>query len=155
MIRVNPSKEVILTPAPGWEEAEGRPSVRRGEDDIAEVEVRFVSRSNEGLREIPEILDREAIRDAEDGIIQGRYAIEAAERIPGPRPKTEEEHARSTMGYFDYLKWQLSQITTGSRNRCNGKDAKILEKFNSVWKKKEEPTEQSSSSSSSRTQPLE
>jgi hypothetical protein len=30
MIRVTPSKEVRLTPAPGWEEAEGRPSVRRG-----------------------------------------------------------------------------------------------------------------------------
>ena len=52
MIRVTPPKEVILTPAPEWHEAEGRPAVRRGkdEDDIAEVEVRFVPRSNKGLR---------------------------------------------------------------------------------------------------------
>ena len=117
MIKVTPSKEVVLTPAPGWQESVGRPEMR-GEDDtteggIREVEVESVPRTNEGQRnegrrEIPEILDREAIRDAEDGIIQGRYAFEARERIPGPRPKTEEEHARSTMGYFDYLKWQLS-----------------------------------------------
>ena len=48
MLRVTPSKEVILTPAPEWNEAEGRPAVRRGEDedDIAEVEVRFVRRSS-------------------------------------------------------------------------------------------------------------
>ena len=107
MIRASPSKEVRLTPAPGWEEAEGRPEVR-GEDDttegeIREVDVKFVPRTNEGgrnegRREIPEILDREATRDAEEGIIQGRCAIEAAERIPGPRPKTEEEHARINMG---------------------------------------------------------
>ena len=31
MITVTPSKGVILTPAPGWEEIEGRPGVRRGE----------------------------------------------------------------------------------------------------------------------------
>jgi hypothetical protein len=46
MIRATPSKEVVLTPAPGWQEAVGRPEMR-GEDDtteggIREVEVRFV-----------------------------------------------------------------------------------------------------------------
>lgn len=43
MIRLKPAEEVTLTPAPGWEEAEGRP-VQGGEDDIAEVEVRFQGR---------------------------------------------------------------------------------------------------------------
>ena len=37
------AKEVVLTPAPGWNEAEGRP-IQRGEDDIAEVEVEFKGR---------------------------------------------------------------------------------------------------------------
>ena len=46
-------RDVILTPAPGWTEAEGRPS-QRGEDDLvddspeadaAEVEVRFIGTS--------------------------------------------------------------------------------------------------------------
>ena len=64
---------------------------------------------------------------------------------------TEEEHARSTMGYFDYLKWQLGQIAKGSKN----KDAKVLERFKSQWKERKEPTEQTSSSSSTRTQPPE
>jgi hypothetical protein len=153
MIRATPTKEVVLTPAPGWQEAVGRPEMR-GEDDTTEGGIREVEgelvprrrnegRDEEGRREIPVILDREAIRDAEDGIIQGRYAFEARERIPGPRPKTEEEHARSTVRYFDHLKWQLSRITTGSRNRRSGKDAKILQEFNSMKKKKkEEPTEQ-------------
>ena len=59
------------------------------------------------------------------------------------------------MGYFDYLKWQLSRITTGSRNKCSGKDAKVIEEYNSMKKKQEEPAEQSSSSSSSNTQPAE
>ena len=45
MIRLKPAKEVILTPAPGWEKAEGRP-VQREENDIAEVEVRFRGRPN-------------------------------------------------------------------------------------------------------------
>ena len=67
MIRATPSKEVVLTPAPGWQEAVGRPEMR-GEDDtteggIKEVEVEVVPRTNvgrndEGRREIPEILDR-------------------------------------------------------------------------------------------------
>ena len=66
MIRVTPPKEVILIPAPEWNETEGCPAVRRGEneDDIAEVEVRFVRRSNEDPREIPEIHDETAIADA-------------------------------------------------------------------------------------------
>ena len=97
MIRAS-SKEVVLTPAPGWQEAVGRPEMR-GEDDTTEGRTNE-GRDEEGRREIPEILDREAIRDAEDGIIQGRYAFEARERVPGPRPKTEEEPARSTMGYL-------------------------------------------------------
>jgi hypothetical protein len=115
MIRAEPKKEVVLTPAPGWQEAVGRPEVR-GEDvtteeGVREVEVRFVPRTriNEARddeeREIPEIQDKTAIMDAEEGINIGRYAHEARERIPGPRPKTEEEQARSEMTYFDYLKW--------------------------------------------------
>ena len=76
-------------------------------------------------------------------------------QIERPLPMTEEEHARSTMGYFEYLKWQLGQITKGSRNKCSSKDAKVLEKFNSLWKKRKEPNEQTSSSSSTRTSPPE
>ena len=50
MIRATPSKEVVLTPAPGWQEAVGRPEMR-GEDDttegkIREVEVEFAPRTN-------------------------------------------------------------------------------------------------------------
>ena len=161
MTRAEQKKEVVLTPAPGWQEAVGRPEVR-GEDvtteeGIREVEVRFVPRTriNEARddeeREIPEIPDRAAIMDAEDGINIGRYAHEARERIPGSRPKTEEEQARSEMGYFDYLKWQLSRITTGSRNKCSGKDAKVIEEHNSMRKKQEEPAEQTSNASSSNT----
>jgi hypothetical protein len=41
-------------------------------------------RNAEGRIEIPVILDRAAILDAEDGIVQGSYAYEARERIPGP-----------------------------------------------------------------------
>ena len=54
MIRATPKKDVVLTPAPGWQEAVGRPEMR-GEDDTAEegitedgireVEVRFVPRN--------------------------------------------------------------------------------------------------------------
>ena len=128
MIRRKPAKEVTLTSAPGWEEAEGRPSMRRVEDDIAEVEVIFRGRRSEP-REIPVIVSEAEVLDAEDGIIQGRYALDSAERSEGPRPKTEEEHARSTMGYFDYLKWQLSQIAKRGRN----KDAKVIDKFKSLW----------------------
>ena len=60
MIRTT-TKDVVLTPAPGWQEAVGRPEAR-GEDDttergIREVEVEFVPRTiegrrNEGRREI-------------------------------------------------------------------------------------------------------
>ena len=49
MLRV---RDVVLTPAPGWTEEEGRPR-QRGEDDpddsqeaeIAEIEVRFIGSS--------------------------------------------------------------------------------------------------------------
>ena len=76
MIRVTPPKEVILTPAPEWNEAEGRPAVRRGEDedDIAEVEVRFVRRSNEESREIEGITDEIVIEDEAEEKTQERYA---------------------------------------------------------------------------------
>ena len=77
MLRVTPSKEVILTPAPEWNEAEGRPAIRRGEDeedDIAEVEVRFVRRSNEDPREIEGITDEIVIKDEADEKTQERYA---------------------------------------------------------------------------------
>jgi hypothetical protein len=54
LIRATPKKDVVLTPAPGWQEAVGRPDVR-GEDDtteegIREVEVRFGSRTRVGSR---------------------------------------------------------------------------------------------------------
>ena len=65
MIRFKPAKEGTLIPAPGWEEAEGRP-VQRGEIGIAEVEVRFLGRRNEGPREIEEIRDEVAIDDADE-----------------------------------------------------------------------------------------
>ena len=77
-------------------------------------------------REATEVVDGDAILELQDGIIQGRCASE----VEGPRPKTEEEHARSEMGYFDYLKWQLSQIAKRGRN----KDAKVIDKFKSLLK---------------------
>jgi hypothetical protein len=91
----------------------------------------------------------EVIED-DHGIVTGRYAHEAGERIP--RPRTEEERGRSEMGYMEYLKWQLSKITTGSRNKCDKKDAKIIEQHKSITRKQEEPR---SNSSSSNRQPVE
>jgi hypothetical protein len=51
MIRATPKKDVVLTSAPGWQEAVGRPEVRgeddtTGEEGIREVEVRFVPRTS-------------------------------------------------------------------------------------------------------------
>ena len=71
MIRLKPA-ELILTSAPGWEEAEGRP-VQRGESDIdiAEVEVRFRGRPN---------AEHEA-REAEPEVIE---IEDTAERRPRP-----------------------------------------------------------------------
>lgn len=70
-------------------------------------------------------------RDEQEEMTQGRYATEATEDGID-RPLTEEEHARSTMGYFDYLEWQLSQIG-GKRN----KDVKVLERFQIIMERKE------------------
>ena len=104
--------------------------------------MRFVPRRVEGPDgeiERHEAQNRvEVIEDDDDGIVTGRYAHEAGERIPEPRPRTEEEQARSEMGYLDYLKWQLSRITTGSRNKCSGKDAKVIEEYKSMKKKQQE-----------------
>ena len=160
MIRATPKKDVVLTPAPGWQEAVGRPEVRGeddttgiGEDGIRDVEVRFVPRrrveepDGEAERHDEDPNRVEVIED-DDGIVTGRYAHEAGERIP--RPRTEEEQARSEMGYIDYLKWQLSRITTGSRNKCDKKDAKIIEEYKSMTKKPEEPSSNSSSSNTTR-----
>ena len=100
MIRVEQKKEVVLTPAPGWQEAVGRPEVGGedettgiGDDGIRDVEVRFVPRRRverpDGETEIPNRV--EVIDDEDERIVTGRYAHEAEERIPGPRPRTEEE----------------------------------------------------------------
>ena len=89
MIRLNPEKEVILTPAPEWIEAEGR-SVRSGEDDseTEEVEVVFRGRRRDPEEEPREEIPEEAIvatevydSDERSKNRMGRYATEAAEEI--------------------------------------------------------------------------
>ena len=52
----------------------------------------------------------------------GRYACESTDYSESHR--TEEGHARRTLGYFEYLKWQLKNIST-KRNT----DTNVLEKL--------------------------
>ena len=73
-----------------------------GEDGIRDVEVRFVPRRRveepDGeVERHDEDPNRVEVIEDDDGIVTGRYAHEAGERIPGPRPRTEEEQARSEM----------------------------------------------------------
>ena len=135
MIRVNPPREVTLTPAPGWTEAAGRP-VQRGEDDgeIADAEVDFRGRRRnpDKEREEPdeepreEILAEEAYDSDEERrrLMRGRYAMEV--EVPGC--ETEEEHASRTMGYVEYLKWRISTIDKRGRN----KDVPEIERFKAL-----------------------
>ena len=97
MIRVDQKKEVVLTPAPGWQE--GRPEIRGEsdttegvwtEDGIRDVEVRFVPRRRveEPERRLPdgdlerhqEDPNRVVVIEDDDRIVAGRYAHEAEER---------------------------------------------------------------------------
>ena len=93
MIRV---RDVILTPAPGWTEEDGRPS-QRGEDDIvddsqegeaAEVEVRFIgtSVSTEVVNgEALEVVDEAETVEAEPEVADTEEVDQSSEEAEASR----------------------------------------------------------------------
>lgn len=93
-------REVVLTPSPGYVEAEGREILSEREEN--------------GAAEIGKKDDEEktASNDKDGPRIEGRYAIEAFESLQD----LEEEDAKKHEATYEFLKWKIQKVRA-SRNK--------------------------------------